>query len=77
MDSCLERSSRSYSVVRQGTERLDDVLAVVIEFNGKIGVIKKSDTPSGKSSLEDLDIPNGQGGAICRIFAFIYLKLLN
>lgn len=51
------------AVVRQeGIERLDDVLAVVIELNGEIIVIKKSDTPGGKSSLEDLDIPDGQGG---------------
>lgn len=51
------------AVVRQeGIERLDDVLAVVIEFNGEISVIKKSDTPGGKSSLEDLDIPDGQEG---------------
>ena len=41
-------------------EKLDDVLAVVIELNGEISVIKKSDTPGGKSSLEDLDIPDGQ-----------------
>ena len=49
------------AVVRQeGIERLDDVLAVVIELNGEISVIKRSDTPGGKSSLEDLDIPEGQ-----------------
>ncbi|WP_276964365.1 hypothetical protein [Chryseobacterium sp.] len=37
-------------------------MAVVIELNGEISVIRKSDTPDGKSSLEDLDIPDGQGG---------------
>ena len=51
------------AVVRQeGIERLNDVLAIVIELNGEISIIKKSDTPGGKSSLEDLDIPDGQEG---------------
>lgn len=64
------------AVMRQeGIERLDDVLAVVIELNGEISIIKKSDTPGGKSSLEDLDIPDGQEGGIYRIFAVIYFNL--
>jgi len=47
-----------YAVVRQaGIEKLDEVLAVVIELNGEISVIKKSYIISGSSSLQDINIP--------------------
>ncbi|GGG59672.1 DUF421 domain-containing protein [Epilithonimonas arachidiradicis] len=48
-----------YAVVRQsGIEKLDDVLAVVIELNGEISVIKKSNISGGTSSLKDLSVPD-------------------
>ena len=44
-----------YSVVRKsGTERMEDIKAVVMELNGEITVVKKSGG-SGLSSLEDVD----------------------
>lgn len=47
-----------HAVVRQaGHEKMDDVLAVVIELNGEISVIQKSKTEIGESSMEDLKLP--------------------
>lgn len=37
-------------------ERIEDVRAVVMELNGELTVIKKSDEASGGSSLDDLDL---------------------
>ena len=44
-----------YSEVRQfRLQNMDDVWAVVLELNGEMSVIKKSDPFSGKNSLEDI-----------------------
>lgn len=46
------------SVVRQaGLDTLDNVLAIVLELNGEISVVKKTEATTGKSSLQDLDLP--------------------
>lgn len=50
-----------YAVIRQaGVEKIDEVLAVVIELNGEISVVKKSDTSEGKSALQDLELPENE-----------------
>ena len=36
-------------------ERLDEVMAVVLELNGEISVIKKSSVKTGQSSLDDIE----------------------
>lgn len=47
-----------YSMIRQvGIERIDDVLAVVIELNGETSVVRRSDNTTGNSSLDDFDLP--------------------
>lgn len=44
-----------YAVIRRsGTDRLEDIKAVVMELNGEITVVKKSDG-NGVSSLEDVN----------------------
>lgn len=48
-----------YAVIRQaGIQNINEVLAVVIELNGEISVVKKPDTFSNESSLNDLTLPN-------------------
>jgi len=39
-------------------ENMDEVRAVVMELNGEITVVKKSDNPSSHTSLEDIDKTN-------------------
>lgn len=39
-------------------ENMDEVKAVVMELNGEITVVKKSDNPSSHTSLEDIDKTN-------------------
>lgn len=44
-----------FSVIRQeGVSNLEDVLAIIIEANGELSVVKKSDYVDGVSSLSDL-----------------------
>lgn len=44
-----------FSVIRQeGVSNLENVLAIIIEANGELSVVKKSDYADGVSSLSDL-----------------------
>lgn len=46
-----------YAEVRKfRIENIEDIRAVVLELNGEITVVKKSDNQSGHTSLEDIDI---------------------
>lgn len=55
MDRELITEEEIYSEVRQfRLKNMDDVWAVVLELNGEMSVIKKSDSLSDKTSLEDI-----------------------
>jgi len=63
MEKELITEEEIYSEIRQyRIERMEDVRAVVMELNGEMTVIKKSQDGGGKTSLEDIDIERSLEG---------------